>query len=59
MTNNNLIVSDQFFDGSQQTLEFSIRNKIKELSNDSNNDLIFFHVYFLKFHHPYIIIIEA
>ena len=48
MTNNNLIISDEFFDGSQQTLEFSIRNKIKELSTDSNNDLIFIHVYFFK-----------
>ena len=45
---NNLIFDDKLFNGSNKTISFDVRNKIKDFSNDPINELITFDIYFIN-----------
>lgn len=46
--NSNLIFNDKLFNGSNKTLVFNVRNKVKDFSNDPSNEILNFDVYFMN-----------
>ena len=46
--NNNLIFNDKLFNGSNKTLRFDVRNRVKDFSNDPSNKILNFDIYFMN-----------
>ena len=46
--NSNLIFNDKLFNGSNKTLVFDVRNRVKDFSNDPSNEILNFDVYFMN-----------
>ena len=46
--NNNLIFNDKIFNGSNKTIKFDVRNRVKDFSNDPSNEILNFDIYFMN-----------